>query len=134
MNRITKAVAIALATGALLSGCATPSKTAVKKTYVSEGQSMVFGGVYLPDEKEVTITVNDDPVLKGRFSPFTPTQNLNGTYKNLQISAHCYFGTVLGSRGGKVGLIAGIVQSANNKSADKCDVSVNSKPAETLFF
>lgn len=50
MNRITKAVVIAQATSALLSGCATPPKTAVKKTYVSEGQSLVFGGVYLPDE------------------------------------------------------------------------------------
>lgn len=134
MNRITKAAAITLATGVLLSGCATPQKTAIKKTHVAEGRSLVLGGVYLPDAKEVTITVNDDPVLKGRFSPFVPTQNLNGTYKNLQISAHCYFGSVLGSQRGTVGLIAGIVQSAHSKSADKCDVSVNSKPAETLFF
>ncbi len=134
MNGISKSVVIVLAAGALLSACATPPKTAVKKTYVAEGQKLVFGGIYLTDAKEVTITVNDDPVLKGRFPPFTPTQNLNGSYKNLQISAHCYFGTVLGSQGGKIGLIAGIIQSANSKSADKCDVSVNSRPAETLYF
>jgi hypothetical protein len=134
MNGLAKSVIIAVSTGALLSACATPPRMAVKKTHVAEGQTLVFGGAYLSDAKEVTITVNDDPVLKGRFPPFTPTQNLNGSYKNLQISAHCYFGTVLGSQGGKVGLIAGIVQSVNSKSADKCDVSVNSKPAETLYF
>lgn len=134
MNRFTKTAIAALFMGALLSGCATAPRSSATKTYEAEGQKLVFGGIYHPDAKALTLTVNDDPVMKGRFPPFTPTQNLNGSYKNLKLSAHCYFGTVLGSQRGKVGLIAGIVQSANSNSADKCEIFVNSKVAETLFF
>lgn len=134
MNGITKSLAIAVTTGILLSACATPPKTAANKTYQVEKQKLVFGGTFSPDANELIITVNDDPIMKGRFAPYTPTQNLNGTYKNLEISAHCYFGSVLGSKGGRFGLIAGMIQSANSNSADKCDLSVNAKAAETLFF
>ena len=134
MNHIVKSTLAILAMGALLSGCATAPRTAANKTFQIQGQQLVFGGTYLPDEKELTLTVNDDPIMKGRFSPFTPTQNLNGSYKNMKFSAHCYFGSVLASKRGKIGIIAGIVQSANSNSADKCEISVNSKVAETLFF
>ena len=134
MKGFTVSLIVTLSAGLLLNGCATPARTAAPKTYEAEGQKLVFGGTYLPREKELTITVNSDPVLRGRFPPYTPTQNLNGTYKNLQISANCYFGSVLGSQGGKLGVVAGIVQSTQNRTADKCDITVNSKPAESLFF
>jgi hypothetical protein len=134
MNRITKSLAISVAAGILLSACATPPKTAANKTYQVDTLKLVFGGTFSPDANELIITVNDDPLMKGRFAPYTPTQNLNGKYKNLEISAHCYFGSVLGSKGGKFGLIAGLIQSANSNSADKCELSVNDKAAETLYF
>jgi hypothetical protein len=134
MNRIAKSLAVAVSMGLLLSACATPPKTAANKTYQVDTLKLVFGGTFSPDANELIISVNGDPVMKGGFPPYTPTQNLNGKYKNLEISAHCYFGSVLGSKGGKFGLIAGMIQSANSNSADKCDLSVNNKAAETLYF
>ncbi|HQT30124.1 MAG TPA: hypothetical protein PLE48_02645 [Thiobacillus sp.] len=134
MNRMTQSLLVAATTGFLLSACATPPKTAATKTYHVKSQKLVFGGTFSPDANELIITVNDDPIMKGGFPPYTPTQNLNGSYKNIQISAHCYFGSVLGSKGGKFGLIAGMIQSANSSSADKCDLTVNAKAAETLYF
>ena len=73
-------------------------------------------------------------LCKGSFPPFTPTQNIEGKYKNIPVSAHCYFGSVLGNKKGKFGIVAKIMQSKKAATADKCELSVKSKLAETLFF
>lgn len=134
MNSNTKLALVSISTVIFLSACATPPRVAIKKTHEIQGQKLELGGTYDQRANELVITVNDDPVMRGRFPPFTPTTKLNGTYKGYQITADCYFGSVLGSRGGKLGIIAGAIQNANSKASDKCDVSVNSRPAETLFF
>ncbi len=135
MNQRTLAIAAALSVLAL-SGCATKIITAQPKTVDVSGQKLEFGGTYDPTHHELTIAVNNDPVLRGKFPPYTPTQKLNGKYKDFTVFADCYFGSVLagGRSGGISGIVAGAVQSAKGKSADKCDLSVNGKPTESLYF
>jgi hypothetical protein len=41
---------------------------------------------------------------------------------------------VLGKKGGLFGAIARGVQTANEKAGDECEISVNGKPVEKLYF
>jgi hypothetical protein len=41
---------------------------------------------------------------------------------------------VLGSKGGIFGAVARGVQSAKSKMGDECEISVNGKPLEKLYF
>ena len=72
--------------------------------------------------------------MKGSFPPYTPTQNLKSKYRDLKIEGKCYFGSVLGDQGGAFGVIAGIIQSSKSSSGDKCQMFVNNKPMENLYF
>ncbi len=103
----------------------------------SEGQKFDLGGSFDPKGNDLTLTVNGDPVMRGRFPPYTPTLKLSATYKNQPVTADCYFGTILGSGRGGLGnigaVVAGSVQGAKGKSGDKCDVTVG-KVSEALFF
>jgi hypothetical protein len=119
---------------ALISGCATPPRVAQNKAVDVSGKKLDFGGSYAPDAKELTLTVNGDPIMRGRFPPYTTNLHLNGKYQDLDINASCSFGSVLSSMGGLTGKIAGAVQAGIGKGGDKCDLAVNGKPAETLFF
>jgi hypothetical protein len=135
MINIKKSTLAVLAASILMSACiSTPPQIANKKTYNMAGQQLVFGGAFYPDKNELTITVNDDSIMKGSFPPFTPTQNLESKYKEIPISAHCYFGSVLSSKKGGFGVVAAIIQSKKGVSSDKCEISVNSKQVETLYF
>jgi len=135
MNNIKQSVLTVLAGSLLLSACAsTPPQVAQKKTHTVDGQQLELGGTFLPDENELSLTVNGDPIMKGSFPPFTPTQNLNGKYKGIPLSAHCYFGSVLGKKGGKFGVVARIIQSKKSATADKCEISAKSKKLDTLYF
>jgi hypothetical protein len=109
-------------------------KTAQPKSVTVSGQKLDFGGTYDPRAKDLTITINNDPVLRGKFPPFTPTQKLNGKYKDLDVFADRYFGSVLGDSGGVAGIVAGAIQGAKGKAADKCEMSINGKVVESLFF
>ena len=121
--------------GLLLAGCAsTPPKVAQEKTYVIDGQELVFGGKYDVEKNLLELTVNGDPVMRGSFPPFTPKQNLNAKYKGLQVSGDCYFGSVLAGEGGVFGKVAGAIQSAKSKSADRCAIFVNGQSVESLYF
>jgi hypothetical protein len=121
--------------GLLLGGCSsTPPKIAQEKTYVADGVTLVFGGKYDVENNQLELTVNGDPVMRGSFPPYTPKQKLNAKYQGLHVSGNCYFGSVLSSKGGLFGKVAGVIQSSNAKSGDKCDMSVNGEPAESLFF
>ncbi|MEJ2394045.1 MAG: hypothetical protein P8045_03120 [Candidatus Thiodiazotropha sp.] len=124
-----------LSGGLLLVGCAsTPPKIAQEKTYVAEGVTLVFGGKYDVEHNQLELTVNGDPIMRGSFPPYTPKQNLNAKYQGLRVSGDCYFGSVLSSEGGVFGKVAGAIQSAKSKSADKCDMFVNGKSVESLYF
>lgn len=113
-------------------GCAS-TRVAQNKIVESEGQKFDLGGTFDPRGNDLTLTINGDPVLRGSFPPYTPTLRLNGKYKNQAVSASCYFGTVLGSKGGITGIVAGSIQGAKGKSGDKCDITVGSA-SEALFF
>jgi hypothetical protein len=120
-------------TATLLAGCASP-KIAQKKIVEVAGQKLEFGGVYEPRGTKLSISINGDPVMNGSFPPFTPTQNLNANYKGLTVRAECYFGSVLGGKSGVLGIVAGAVQSANERAGDKCEMLVNGKAVESLYF
>jgi hypothetical protein len=127
------ALALAIAAGTL-AGCAASSKVAQEKSVDVGGQKLEFGGEYLPRDKALRLTINGDPVLAGQFPPYTPTLRLNGTYQGLNVSADCYFGSVLGNKPGAIGIVAGAVQGAKGKGADKCDMLVGGKVMEALYF
>ena len=125
---------ILLAAVALV-GCASV-RVAQNKTVESEGQKFDLGGTFDPKGNDLTLTVNGDPIMRGKFPPYTPTLRLNATYKNQPVTASCYFGTILGSGRGGIGtigaVVAGSVQGAKGKSGDKCDVTVGSA-SDALF-
>ncbi|MDQ8022894.1 MAG: hypothetical protein REI94_13735 [Moraxellaceae bacterium] len=115
-------------------GCGAAPKRAQDKEVVVNGQKWIFGGEYKTRGRELTLTVNGDPVLRGSFAPYTPTQRLNTTYRGTEVVASCYFGSVLGGSGGKVGIVAGAIQGAKGKAADKCDMMVAGQNVESLYF
>lgn len=124
-----------LLSGLLLAGCSsTPPKVAQEKTYVAEGVTLVFGGKYDVEHNLLELTVNGDPLMRGSFPPFTPKQNLNAKYQGLQVSGDCYFGSVLAGESGLLGKVAGAIQSAKSKSGDKCEMFVNGRSVENLYF
>jgi hypothetical protein len=114
-------------------GCASISGA---KRPNSEGQKSL-GGTFDPKGNDLTLTVNGDPIMRGKFPPYTPTLRLNATYKSQPVTASCYFGTILGSGRSGIGtigtVVAGSVQGAKGKSGDKCDVTVGSA-SDALFF
>jgi hypothetical protein len=118
----------------LLCGCTTPPKVAQKKNVTVAGRTLEFGGEYDTRNKALTLSVNGDPVMAGSFPMFTPTQHLRAEYQGLTISADCYFGSVLGSRPGVLGIVAGAVQSGQGKSGDTCSLLVGDKVVESLYF
>jgi hypothetical protein len=120
----------------LLSACIKEDviKTAQEKKLVVEGQTLNVGGSYNETKKSLEISINGDPVMKSVFRNYNPTQNLNAEYKGLKVSSYCYFGSVLGSKGGLFGAVARGVQSAKAKMGDECEISVNGKPLEKLYF
>ncbi|KPV97051.1 MULTISPECIES: hypothetical protein [unclassified Pseudoalteromonas] len=118
-----------------LVGCgSTPPIQAQEKTIAYQGKTYVFGGQYDTKRNEVQLTVNGDPVMKGRFPPYTPTLNLNTSYQEVNVSSYCYFSSVLNEKGGVFGAVAGAIQSSNSKSGDKCDVKIAGETVESLYF
>jgi hypothetical protein len=125
--------AMTLTAAVALAGCAS-IRNAQPKTVEVDGQRYEFGGSYNPRGTELTVTVNGDPMLRGSFPPYTPTLRLSGKVKEAEVVAQCYFSSVLSSRGGMVGIVSGAVQGGLGKSSDKCDMTVNGKPAQELYF
>jgi len=133
MRKITL---ISLAIGScFLAACAAkPPIIAQEKTVEIDGINLVFGGSFDTERKNISLSVNGDSVMKGTFPPYTPTQNLSGRYKDFKISSQCYFGSVLSSQGGAFGAIAGVIQATKSSSGDKCDMLVDGKIVESLYF
>lgn len=121
----------------LLAACSSnppmPNVAQMKSVDVGD-QTITLGGEYWVEKNQLTIFVNNEPLLRGSFPPFTPTLRLNGMYEGIPIESNCYFGTVLQSKGGVVGAISGAIQGAKGKSADKCEMLVDDQTTETLYF
>ena len=115
-----------------LIGCAA-TRVAQNKTVEVEGQRFELGGTYDPSSYGLTLTVNGEPVLRGTFTPYVPFLLLSNKYRGQEITARCYFGTILSSQGGSTGAIASAIQGAIGKSGDQCDITVGSV-SEALFF
>lgn len=133
MHKITL-VSLAIGSCFLAACAAKPPIVAQDKTVDIDGVNLVFGGSFDTERKNISLSVNGDAVMKGTFPPYTPTQNLSGKYKDYKISSHCYFGSVLSSKNGAFGIIAGVIQSAKSSSGDKCDMLVDGKLVESLYF
>lgn len=130
-----KSILISALTLLTLTGCGTtPPINAQDKTVSHNGEIYVFGGQFDENKGEVKLTVNGDTLMKGRFPPFTPTLNLASDYEDINISSYCYFGSVLGGKGGVFGAVAGVIQSSNSKSADKCEIKIAGEIVESLYF
>jgi hypothetical protein len=133
MTASRAALVIALALG--LAACAsTPPRQAQKKSVEAGGKRFEVDGEYLERNTALTIRVNGDPVMSGTFPPYTPTMKLHARYQGVDFTADCYFASVLGNRGGRVGWISGIVQNNVGKAGDKCEVLAGGKAVETLYF
>jgi hypothetical protein len=132
-----KGVAVTLLVGSMMIGACVKEdviKTAQEKKLIVEGQTLILGGTYNETQRELALTVNGDPIMKGVYRNYNPTQKLNADYKGLKISSFCYFGSVLGKQRGLFGAIARGVQSSKEKTGDECEISINGEPIEKLYF
>lgn len=130
-------VFILLFSSVLLVACkSTPVKpnTAQVKTVEVDGKTLEFGGEYWVKKNNLILFVNGDPVMRGTFSSYTPTLNLKTNYEGLEISAYCYFSSILGSERGAFGMIAGAVQNSRGKAGDKCEMKIKGETVENLYF
>lgn len=133
MKKLTISVCAVAVT--VLAGCgSTPPRVAQDKVVTLNGSEFTFGGVYDVDKNRLELTVNGDPVMNGRFAPYTPTLNMSTKYQEHDISSYCYFGSVLQNQGGAFGAIAGVIQSSQQKSGDKCEIKVAGEIKEHLYF
>lgn len=132
-----KILLITIFSSLLLSACSNtppPPIVAQDKTVVIEGQTIVLGGQYDQRKNKLQLMVNGEVLMQGKFPPYTPTQNLKATYKEMSFAGECYFGSVLGDQGGKLGIVAGLIQATKSSTADKCEMFINNEPVDTLFF
>jgi hypothetical protein len=118
-----------------LAACAsTPPRQAQKKSVETAGKRFDVDGEYLEREYALTIRVNGEPIMSGKFPPYTATMKLHARYQGIDFTADCYFASVLGNRGGRVGWISGIVQNNVGKAGDKCELLAGGKATEILYF
>jgi len=132
-TRSTLAV-LGIVCAGLLAACSTAPRVAQKKSVEVAGHKFEFGGEYDTRQRSLTLSVNADPAMSGKFPPYTPTLHLSTKYQGLDVEASCYFGSVLGGKSGVLGIVASSVQGGLGKSADKCDVLVQGKVVEALYF
>ena len=128
---------LALLALALAACSSTPLRVAQNKSVQLQGKKLEFGGTYDEDQKLLRIVINGDPMLQGSFSRYSPNLKLNTKLDGLDVSASCYFGSILSKSGagGIAGrIVANSVQGGLGKSADSCEMLVGDKKVETLFF
>jgi hypothetical protein len=130
--RLDSILATLFVVSTALVGCAS-TRVAQTKTVDVQGQRFELGGTYDPNSYDLTLSINGEPVLRGTFSPYVPFLLLSNRYQGQEITARCYFGTILSSKGGTTGAIAGSIQGAIGKSGDQCDITIGSA-SEALYF
>lgn len=118
----------------MLAACSSPPRNAVPQNGAARGVSLRLGGTYLPTERQLTLTVNDEPAMRGTFPPYTPALNLNGDYRGTPLRAECRFSSVLSEQRSLVGVVASGVQSAMGRTGDVCKMMVDDKLVATLNF
>ncbi len=119
----------------LAAACAsTPPREALPQVSKVGDPPITWAGSYDVENNRLTLTANDQPVMRGSFPPFTPVMNLDGTFEDSSIRAECYFASVLNEQGGLFGAISTAVQSKNAKTSDTCKMMVNAEEAATLNF
>ncbi len=119
-----------------IAGCATVQgpRVAQEKNITVNGKAVTIAGQYHDKKNSLEISVNGDPIMRGKFPPYTPKKIIKADFDGSTITSNCYFGSVLGNKGGIFGAVAGAIQSSKSTSSDKCDISVDGKMVETLYF
>ncbi len=130
--RLSSALLVLLVVLTTLVGCAS-TRVAQNKTVEVDGQRFELGGTYDPNSYGLTLIINGEPVLRGTFSTYVPFLLLSSKYHGQEITARCYFGTILSSQSGTTGAIASTIQGAIGKSGDQCDVMIG-RAQESLVF
>lgn len=132
----TSKLSILIISTSLVTGCATTKgpRMAQSKQIEINGETVTIAGSYHEKKNQLSITINGDPVMRGKFAPFTPTKKMNAKYNGASVSSSCYFGSVLAEKGGLLGVVAGAVQSSKSATSDKCEISVDGKMVEALYF
>lgn len=124
-----------LACAVSLAACATkPPRVATEQPTSGLSKPYKVGGSYDDRNTQLTLMINGEPAMRGSFPPYTPTLNLSTDYRGAPARAECYFSSILSSRGGRVGIIAGAVQSGQGKTGDTCKVFLENKEAALLQF
>lgn len=106
--------------------------TAPPKHYqaAADKKPWTIGGTFDSRRHLVTISIDGDNVMAGRFPPYTPKLNLSGLYEGHRLNADCEFTVgIIGNRIGET-----IFQSVRRKSGNTCAILVDAKPAATLYF
>ncbi|MDB6063434.1 MAG: hypothetical protein JWM78_3537 [Verrucomicrobiaceae bacterium] len=120
---------------ALLSACTSaPPREAQQKDIKIDDKSFRFGGSYNDKTNDLKLSINGEPLMQGKFPPFTPTQTFNTTYQDVPFSLHCYFGSVLGHNNGVLGIVAGAIQAAKSSASDKCEILYKDAVKDVLYF
>ena len=136
-NTLMNAGRLALITVALgaLAACSTPPpRVAAPQDATVAGKPMKFGGSYAPKDRALTLSINDEPALRGSFGPYSPTLTLSGDFKGQAVRAECYFASVLSEKRGRVGIIASAIQGGTGKATDTCKMFAADAEAATLNF
>lgn len=124
-----------------MSGCARKDTRvfAQDKEYVpaESAPPWKIGGVFDKKEHTVVISFNGENVLRGRFPPYTPRLTAQGKYNELPVATLCKFSShVIAGKGGgwQERLAETIVAKTTSTGGNSCDVTVDGKPAATLYF
>lgn len=125
---------VVISSSLFVAGCSTPPRIPVPQESKVGDPPIVFSGSYDARRTKLTLTANDEPIIRGTFPPYTPVLNLDTTYQGKAVRAECYFASVLNEKGGLVSIIASSVQSGNGKTGDVCNMLVDTQDAATLRF
>lgn len=116
-----------------LGGCAS-TQVAQPKAATVAGKKFDLGGGYETRPRQLTLTINGEPIMKGAFGMYTPSLSLNARYQEIPWTAECYFGSILSGKGGIGGYVASVVQGAPGRSGDTCQIKASGELVETLYF
>lgn len=124
-----------------MSGCASRDTRvfAQEKEYLpaASAQSWKIGGVFDRKEHTIVISFNGENVLRGRFPPYTPRLSAQARYNDMAVATLCKFSSdIIASKGAgwQERLAEAIVAKGMSTGGNSCDVTVDGKPAATLYF
>jgi hypothetical protein len=96
-----------------------------------------IGGTFDKRDTTIVIHINGENVLRGRFPPMTPRLTADGTYQGKAVRAACAFSSDViakKSSGFELQIAEAIVSKATKTGGNTCELTVDGRPAATLYF